>query len=322
MSTPGSPLARRSVAHSVLAPAATASPASSPRPRPPTATATPSTAPTAPATRRAASSTRSPPPVLAIVGSLSVQVRRVASPRIDVVHCLNYSSTGMIQANGVALVSPAEAARRLGVTPRRIYALVSENRLGSERIGGRLLIDRDDVDARAAGARSVGRPFSPRRAWAMLLLADGQNPPGLDASTRSKLRRLLRERDLWSMRARLTGRAERRPFRAHSSDLGRIDAEADVVHTGARHAADAGLGLVASDGPVELYVDRKTADRLVRRYRLVPSSRPNVLLRVVPEEVRSWLTDSVAPRPVVALDLAEDRDPRSQQVARQAIARP
>jgi len=227
----------------------------------------------------------------------------------------------MIQANGVTLVSPAEAARRLGVTPRRIYALVSENRLRSERIGGRLLIDRDDVDARATGGRAVGRPFSPRRAWAMLLLAAGQDPPGIDPSTRSKLRRILRERDLWSMRARFVERAERRPFRAHSSDLGRIETEANVVRTGARHAAAAGLGLVASDAPVELYVDRKTADRLVKRYRLAPSTRPNVLLRVVPDEVRRWLTDSLAPRPAIALDLAEDRDPRSQQVAREALSR-
>jgi excisionase family DNA binding protein len=227
----------------------------------------------------------------------------------------------MIQASGVTLISPAEAARRLGVTPRRVYSLVGENRLRSERIGGRLLIDRDDVDARAAGAHAVGRPFSPRRAWAILLIADGQDPPGLDASTRSKLRRLLRERDLWSMRARLVGRAQRLPFRAHSSDLPRIDAERGVVRTGARHAAAAGLGLVVSDARVELYVDRKAADRLVRRFRLASSTRPNVLLRVVPDDVRGWLTGSVAPRPVVALDLAEDRDSRSQQVAREALSR-
>jgi excisionase family DNA binding protein len=227
----------------------------------------------------------------------------------------------MIQANGMSLISPVDAARRLGVTPRRVYSLVSENRLRSERVGGRLLIDRDDVDARAAGARAVGRPFSPRRAWAMILLAAGENPPGLDASTKSKLRRLLRERDLWSMRARFAERAERRPLRAHSSDIPRIEAESDIIRTGARHAAAAGLGLVAPEAPLELYVDRKTADRLIERYRLVPSTRPNVLLRVIPDDVRHWLNDSVAPRPAIALDLAEDRDPRSQQVAREVISR-
>jgi len=93
----------------------------------------------------------------------------------------------MIQANGITFLSPAEAADRLGVTQRRIYALINENRLRAERVGGRLLIDRDDVEVRASsGASNAGRPFSPRRAWALLLLAAGDNPPGLDATTKSK----------------------------------------------------------------------------------------------------------------------------------------
>lgn len=103
--------------------------------------------------------------------------------------------------------------------------------------------------------------------------------------------------------------------------LPRIDAERDVVRTGARHAAAAGLGLVASDARVELYVDRTVAERLVKHYRLAPSTRPNLLLRIVPDDVPGWLAGSVAPRPVIALDLAEDRDPRSQQVAREVLSR-
>jgi hypothetical protein len=90
--------------------------------------------------------------------------------------------------------------------PRRVYALVRDNRLRAQRVGGRLLINRDDVDARVSGAPAVGRPFSPRRAWALILLAAGETPRGVDAATKSKLRRLLRDRDLWSMRARLIDR--------------------------------------------------------------------------------------------------------------------
>jgi excisionase family DNA binding protein len=228
----------------------------------------------------------------------------------------------MIQANSMSLISPAEAAKRLGVTPRRVYSLVRENRLHAERIGGRLLIDRDDVEARAMGSSAVGRPFSPRRAWALLLLAAGDDPRGLDPSTKSKLRRILRDRDLWSIRARFADRAARRLLRAHSSDLPRIEAEPGVVRTGARHAAAAGIGLVASDSPLELYVDSKTVDRLVKRYRLVTSQQPNIILRVVTSEVRAWLTGPLAPAPAIALDLAEDRDPRSQQVAREVLSRP
>jgi hypothetical protein len=59
---------------------------------------------------------------------------------------------------------------------------------------------------------------------------------------------------------------------------------------------------------------------LVSRYRLRPSDRPNVVFHVVPSEVRPWLSGRIAPKPAVALDLADDRDPRSQQVAQDFLA--
>lgn len=228
----------------------------------------------------------------------------------------------MIEASGFQLISPSEAAIRLAVTPRRVYELVRSRSLRAERIGGRLLLDGADVDARLAAPHEAGRPFSARRAWALILLASGQEPVGLDLPTRSKLRRHLAARDLWSMRSRLGGRAERHEFRAHSSDLARIEAEAGVIRGGVRHASDVGLGLVASDAPVELYVDRRAENWLVMRYRLVATQRPNVILRVVPDEVRKWLHGVVAARAAIALDIAENPDPRSQEVAREALSRP
>lgn len=220
------------------------------------------------------------------------------------------------------MISPTEAAGRLGITPRRVYALIRDDRLRAQRIGGRLLIDRRDVDARLGGAPAVGRPFSARRAWAMILLAAGDDPRGIDASTRSKLRKLLRDRDLWSMRSKFVDRAERRPLRAHSSDIAKLEAEPGVVRTGARCAAEAGLGLIASDAPLELYADRATAERLTQRYRLAPSPRPNVVLRILPDEVRAWLHGPLAPRLAIALDLADDQDSRAQDVARESLSRP
>jgi excisionase family DNA binding protein len=227
----------------------------------------------------------------------------------------------MIQVNDVTLLSPTEAAERLGITPRRVYALVRDERLPARRIGGRLLIERDGVEARVAGAPAAGRPFSPRRAWALILLEAGENPRGIDASTKSKLRRVLRGHDLWSMRSKLVDRAERRPLRAHSSDVAKIEAEPGVVRTGARCAADAGLGLIAPDAALELYLDRATAGRVVERYRLAPSPRPNVVLRIVTDEVRAWLRGPFAPPPAIALDLADGADSRAQDVAREALSR-
>ena len=227
----------------------------------------------------------------------------------------------MVDAISVDWLSPAEAAELLGVSPRRVYALIDEGRLRGGRVGGRILVHRDEVEARVGGASANGRPFSARRGWALLLLAAGLDPVGLPSDARSKLRRLLRERDLWTMRARFATRAERRVLRAHASDLVRIAADTSVVRSGAGAAADAGLPLVAPGAPLELYVDAATANRLAERYRLSPSPLGNVTLRVVPDDVRAWLSSPVAPWPAVALDLAEDGDPRSLDVARSALSR-
>ncbi|MEO7250967.1 MAG: type IV toxin-antitoxin system AbiEi family antitoxin [Candidatus Limnocylindrales bacterium] len=221
----------------------------------------------------------------------------------------------MIEETLFDWMSSAAAAERLGLTSGRVRELITSGALRARRVGNRFLVSRADVEARAFERSAAGRPFSPTRAWALILLASGDAAPALNPSTLSKLRRILRERDLWSMRTRLRSRAERRELRAHSSDLARIDVEADVVRTGGRHAAAAGFGLVAPDASVELYVDGPLADDLVDRYRLRTSDRPNVVLHVIPTEIRGWLAGPIAPKAAVALDLAEDRDPRSQEVA-------
>jgi excisionase family DNA binding protein len=240
---------------------------------------------------------------------------------LDVTDVHIYRVETMIAEIDADWMSTADAAQALGLTADRVRRLIASGTLASCQVGGRYLVRRDDVEARVESGAPAGRPFSPRRAWALILLADGIGPSGLDAVTRSKLGAVLRERDLWSLRSGLGSRAERRDLRAHSSDLVRLESEDGIVLTGGRHAREAGLGLVAPDAPVELYVDARSADWLVARYALRPSERPNVRLRVLPDGVAGWLEGRVAPRLAVALDLAEDRDPRAQAAAREALER-
>jgi excisionase family DNA binding protein len=218
-------------------------------------------------------------------------------------------------------MSTAGAAEALDLTADRVRQLIASGALDSRRVGGRYLVRRDDVEARSRDGAPPGRRYSPRRAWGLILLAGGDSPPDLDPVTLSKLRAVLRDRDLWSLRSRLGNRAERRDLRGHSSDLARLESEDGVVLTGARHAREAGLGLVAPDAPVEIYVDESTADRLTARYALRPSERPNVRLRVLPPGVVGWLKGRIASRLAVALDLAEERDPRARAAARGALER-
>lgn len=253
-------------------------------------------------------------------GILTVQWwQRSLSTGLDLAGYQKYSQLRMIRASADDYLSPVEAGHRLDVTPRRIYQLVAHGLLRAERVGGRLLIHREDVDARVGLEIKSGRPFSPRRAWGLLLLAAGQDPHQLDSATRSKLRRLLRERSVWSLRSRLGSRAARHAVRAHSSDLPKIMAEAGAIPTGARYAAEAGLNLIAPNALLELYVTGNVARKLGMKYRLEESKDANLVLRVLPVSVEGWLTGNLAPRPAVALDVAESGDSRSRQVARLAL---
>lgn len=227
----------------------------------------------------------------------------------------------MVQESPVLdLVSPADAAAELGVSVRRIYDLIASGRLPAARIGHRLVVERAGIDAWEKARSPGGQPFSPRRAWGLLLLADGEQPPWLDPVSRSKLRAILRNRSLRELRSRLERRAERHAFRGHPSDLSRLASEPGVMRSGASAARDVGIDLVASDY-LDAYVPPSRFDRLVRRYRLRPSREPNVILRRLPDLAFGWESRAVAPAAAVAIDLAEEPDPRSQDAAEQALRR-
>ena len=105
-------------------------------------------------------------------------------------------------------MSTADAAAARGLTGDRVRQRVASGVLDARRLGGRYLVRRDGVEARVRTGAPPGRGISPRRSWALVLLAGGVTPPGVDAVTLSKLRAVLRERDLWSLRSRLGARAQ------------------------------------------------------------------------------------------------------------------
>ena len=218
------------------------------------------------------------------------------------------------------LLAPADAAIQLGVSVRRVYHLIANGRLPAERIGRRLLIERAAVDAWDNVRSPGGQPFSPQRAWGLLLLADGEPAPWLDPVSRSKLRAVLRHRSLRELRSRLGRRSERNALRAHPSDLRRLADEPGVMRSGVSAAHETGLELIASE-VLDAYVSERRFDRLVRRYRLRPSRDPNVILRRLPDLDFGWESRTVAPAAAVAIDLAEDPDPRSQEAADRALRR-
>lgn len=220
----------------------------------------------------------------------------------------------------IDLIAPSDAAAELGVSVRRVYDLIASGRLPADRIGHRLLVDRAAVAAWDKARSPGGQPFSPRRAWGVLALADSEPAPWLDPVSRSKLRAILRSRSLRDLRSRLERRAEKHAFRAHPSDLRRLASERAVMRSGVSAAHDVGAQLVASDF-LDAYLPLREFDRLVRRYRLRPSREPNVILRRLPDVAFGWGSRAVAPASAVAVDLAEESDPRSLEAAEQLFRR-
>ena len=60
------------------------------------------------------------------------------------------------------IISAAEAARRLNVTPTRVRAMISSGRLKATKVGNMWVIDPKDLEA--VKNRKVGRPRKARTA--------------------------------------------------------------------------------------------------------------------------------------------------------------
>lgn len=64
-------------------------------------------------------------------------------------------------ASNLKLVTPQEAARKLGVSLRRVHQFLSEGRLG-QPLGGVYVITEDDLKDFAKQPREPGRPTKKR----------------------------------------------------------------------------------------------------------------------------------------------------------------
>lgn len=84
----------------------------------------------------------------------------------------------------------AEAARRRGVSPQRIRALIAAGRLRAERVGRDWSVDAASLELLP---RAVSRPLSSRMAAALLSLAAGDRPVGPDPAELARLRARMRQ---------------------------------------------------------------------------------------------------------------------------------
>lgn len=215
-------------------------------------------------------------------------------------------------------VPASEAARLLGLSLQRVRALVANGELPGQKVAGRWFVDRSAVERRLRIPRLAGRPYSSRQAWGLIAMAEGGSPGWLDATNRSRLRRLLRENRLEDIVPSLARRARRLELHAHPSDVPRIEEEPGLIRSGVSAASEHRFEIVAP-GVLEAYVPAKRLASLERRYHLQPSADPNVILHVVDGLWPFESDQRVAPRLAAVLDLLDDRDERSRRAAQRAL---
>jgi excisionase family DNA binding protein len=220
-------------------------------------------------------------------------------------------------------MSVEEAAERLGVSARAVRLRIAGGALPAVKFGRDWRVDAHEVARLARRHPGKGRPLSPAMAWAVLLLASGEEPAAdrlvSGPRYRARARQWLREHPLAECADQLRERARREVFDVHPSELPRVQDRPDVLLTGAS-AADL-VGLLGEAQSVELYAPAANRDAIVVEHALMAGSG-DVTVRWVPDDVWPALnpTGHLAPRAAVLVDLLESEDPRARREAARTLA--
>lgn len=178
----------------------------------------------------------------------------------------------------------ADAARQLEVSPRRVHQLVAAGQLSGHRIGRSWVLDRVGVQRFARSRPEAVRPWRASSAWNVLAMANGDDVQ-VSPVDRSRARKRLQS-GLEPLASRLSSRAQNRWFYGHPAVHSEVLSHPGVAASGVSALSDHRVDLVVSDDDWPFEAGQR-----------------------------------VAPAPVVAVDLLEADDERSQRAAREFLAR-
>ncbi len=140
------------------------------------------------------------------------------------------------------------------------------------------------------------------------LLSNSEMPANLDPAEKIRLRKRLKilkedPEPALLLKSWLRKRAEVHSYSINIADLARLGLDAGVIPSG---VSDSRSGLTANNF-FEGYARKRNIESIEKRHLLVPSEKPNVILRIVDEEL---------PRPIpygyVLVDLADHYEVRDR----------
>lgn len=232
----------------------------------------------------------------------------------------------------MAAMSVKDAAARVGVSERRVRAMLEGGKLAGRKVGGRWLVELD-AEASVRGKLPI-KPLSKRSSWALMIsvgLAAGQDGRPSDPveinlepveryRLKARLDRLANAEDpVPLLRSWLPNRAARYRFHVNPVDLADLRSDERIALSGVSHAAS---GLLAGN-EVEAYVRADDAGGIKDDYLLVeprPDSPANVVLHVVDEGDPIGQKHGL-PWLALAADLAERSGVREEEAARNLVRR-
>jgi segregation and condensation protein B len=228
-------------------------------------------------------------------------------------------------------LSIAEAARQLGVSRPRVYALLRAGQLESVLVAGTNRVTTGRVLLRRERDAPTGAPLSPSSAWAVLALAAGDPAilshlaGRLSATDRSRSRVRLLADGLLALVPRLGRRAVVRRFSPSRDTVAALASDRNIVLAGVSAAATHGWTLADSDRSaacpeLDGYLSELSLADVVERYELEPDDAGQVVLRAVREPWPFPPQLRVAAAVVAALDLAESRVPALAAAGRARLA--
>jgi chromosome segregation and condensation protein ScpB len=228
-------------------------------------------------------------------------------------------------------LSIAEAARQLGISRPRVYALFRACQLESTLVAGVTRITAASLLLRRDRDAPTGAPLLPSSAWAVLALAAGDPAMlshlagRLSAAERSRARSRLLTEGLLGLVPRLGRRAVVRRFTGTVDVVTALAQDPRILLAGASGAATHGWALPDIAGSVarahlDGYLSELALADVLEHYQLEPDDAGTIVLRAVrepwpfPPQLR--LTSAV----VIALDLAESTMPALAEVGRGRLA--
>ncbi|MEZ0364288.1 helix-turn-helix domain-containing protein [Mycobacterium sp. pUA109] len=217
------------------------------------------------------------------------------------------------------VMSGPEVAEHLGVSERRVRAIIADGQLPAQRLMGRWAIPAQAVAAYKA--KSAGRPMSEQSAWSVMNhLANGNK---LQSRMEFRLRKMNPDSAPQQLRSWLAARGKPMRAWAFKPALEELQDDHRVVVSGDNAIAD-----LEPIGRLCVYASAADVDDLAADYELrrVEDRRklPNAVVWVVENlgaVPRNPHDKHNAAEIVAAIDLLDDGDPRAVGVASDIIGR-